>query len=378
MGFVIFLSTVLMVTCSGCWSYHEIESLSVVTGIALDTGQNGYKYHMTFEILNLSDSEKQSSAKSLILETDGDTLFQAVRSALKQNNHKLYFSNCKIIIVSSALAQQGLKHILDLFLRDGEARITMQLFISKEKTAGEILKSEMTNGELTAFQLNNMLDSSTRNLSVCPNVKLYQINNMLNTDGIDLTLPTLTLKKEEQNSTVLLDGTAVFRSDKLIGFMNDIDSLYFLFTKDEIEGGILVTGEEPDSKDVSLEIQQSKTSVQPTVQNEQVSVNLDITMTAAFAEQMSKTDLVSKVGVNGIAKFAEKTLQENVERVIQTTQSRFGSDIFGFGLKIYQDKPSQWKKLKPKWNKLFPKIKYKVNAHVKITNTALIADKGGE
>lgn len=368
----------LLVPLSGCWNYREIETLSVVSGIAIDKGQNGYKYHMTFECLNMSGGQGESGAKPIVIETDGDTIFDAVRKALSESDKKLYFSDCKIVVLSSQLAEEGILPILDWFMRDAEMRVTIDFLISKEKTAGEILRQTSQSKESLSFQIFGMLKEAAKLDAQGPQVPLYKINNILNTAGVDLILPSIQVKKSEGGSTLELGENAIFRGDKLVGWLKKEQCKYFMFIDNEISGGLLLTGLNSGENNITLEILSSKTTVVPTVSNGTVTMKIDIHTTVAYAEANSEKNYLEKNSVETIEKCADKTLKSGVENVISTMQKQYGSDIFGFGDMIDKDLPDDWDKLEKNWDKTFSSIKYNVNADVKIENTGLSLAEGGD
>jgi hypothetical protein len=84
---ILLLSITIFMT--GCWNSRELETLAIVAGFAIDKGSNGSGYHLTFETLDESGAGGgsggggQTSIQSQIIESDGNTLFDADRNALK-------------------------------------------------------------------------------------------------------------------------------------------------------------------------------------------------------------------------------------------------------------------------------------------------------
>lgn len=369
----------MMFTFTGCWNYHEIETLQVVAGVALDPGQNGYKYHVTFECVKLEqDGQQSGGSKPVILESDGNTIFDAVRSTLNESDKKLYFSHCHIVVVSSQLAKSGLKVLLDWFMRDAEPRDTLEFLVSKEDTAGVILQQKPKTGQAMSYQISNSLHESANAAGKNQHMQLYQINNTLNTPGNDLSLPAIEIKQEAGGANVQVEGDAVFKGDKMVGWIDGDQAKSLNFVLNRINGGLLLTGEKPGEQDLALEIISNSTKVKPTVSNGIPTMNIDIHMTAAYGEQNSTTDVLSSQGAEKVAQYAERTIKTGVEDMIALTQQKYDSDIFDFGSKINQELPNDWDKLKPNWYDTFKKLKYNVNAEVEIKNAATAVDKGGQ
>lgn len=374
---VLLAAAMLLPPLSGCWNYHELETYSIVAGVAVDEGQNGYQYHLTFECVDISDEGGTGGVQPLILESDADSIFDSVRGVLRESDKKLYFNHCQIIILSQAIAKKGIRPVLDWFLRDAEPRVTLEFLVSKEQTAGEILRIKPKSGQLTAFQIVNTLAEDTSFYGSAPTVQLYQMNNTLNAEGISLTLPAIEVKKVESGESVQLAGIAVFKGDRQVGWLEDLPTKYFAFARDKIAGGLLLTGGKPESGTFALEILRSRTSVRPQVSGGRVAIRIEIDMEAIAAEQNGTEDILAKAGFEQIQAEAERTLEQGITDVVTLVQERYGSDIFGFGNAIYRDEPDEWEKLKPRWDDTFRSLKVEVGAEVRLRDASRIIPKGG-
>lgn len=372
-------TALILLLQTGCWSYHELETYSIVAGIALDKGQNGYKYHVTLECIDMSSTGGPTAGiEPQMLEEDGNSVFDAMRSTLRESDKKLYFNHCKIVVVSSDLAKEGIKPLLDWFQRDAEPRVTLAFLISKEKTAGEILRVAPQTGQITAFQISNSLNESESYYGGTPNVQLYQINNILNAEGVSVVLPAIETKTVASGKTVQLTGAAVFKGDKQVGWLDDEPAKYFVMARGEANGGLLLTGEKPGAADIVLEILSLQSKIEPVISGDSVSMRVGVEMVVAFAEQNGTVDYLTKDGTDKIEGYAERTIRDGVQEVVESVQQRFDSDIFGFGNSIFLSDPGEWERLKPRWDDTFRGLKVEVDAKVVIRDAALGVVKGGK
>lgn len=362
----VFLLLLTMLLLSGCWNYRELDNLSMVAGFAVDKGTGGHKYHLTIEFLDLTKNQPGSK----ILETEGDTIFDGIRNAVSESQKKLFFSDCKVIIVSQDIAKDGMASVFDWVTRDAEPRITINPIVSKAATAAELLRQKPITDQMISMEIWRTLDQNTIALSQEPNVKLYQANNMLASDGTSLILPAAKIEKSQDGTNFELDGSAVFKKDKLIGFLDRYDTKYLLFIKNQIKGGLLLTSPASDGSSVALEIFESKTSVTPEITGKDVSMKINIDMKASLGEDNTTKNYVSAQGIQKVEQSAETTLVDGVSSIIKKVQSQFGSDVFGFGSIIYRNSPEFWGKEKGNWEHSFQTVKSTVTAHVSIENAA--------
>lgn len=374
--FCILLTVLFMFTLTGCWNYREIESLNIVSGVAIDQGENGYKYHLTIQYVNLSGgSSSKSSPKPVLVDSDGNTIFDAVRNLILQSQKKFYFSDCKIAIISHQLADEGIVPLLDWFTKDQEPRITIDLLVSREEKASDILKQKEGSDEISAFSINQMIENSPKYIGKSPDVAIYQADNLIYGQGISLVLPAIKMEQTGDEKKPEMAGTAVFKGDKLLGFLDDTDSQFMLFVQNKLKGGILLTNVVTQEDRVSLEIEKSKTSISHEMTDGQPLMKIKIKVDAVLAEENYDDNVVSQFGLEEVQKCAAKAIEEGVSGIINKVQTQYDSDIFGFGKNIYQKNPRYWKTVSSDWDSIFPDLNCQITADVKILNTAIANPK---
>lgn len=364
---------------TGCFNYHEIETGTIVAGAALDRGQGGYKYHMTFETLSMSNAKDQAT-KSVLLESDGDTVFDCLRNVAGITDKRLYFSDCKVVIVSEDLAREGIRPVLDFSIRDHEPRITQRLVVSGEKTAADILKAKLGTAEAVSYHLSEALEENQKVQGHILPYSLYQIYNQISSQSQAFTLPAVRVIPMQDHSALELETNAIFQQDKMIGYMPKEECIYYMMLKSGVQGGILLTGTQPNVKNIALEIKKENSEIKPEVSGNSVTMNIQIQLGVNIGEENDKNKKFT-VG-NGEFRMTEdaasKTVKKGVEDMISDMQKNYGVDILGFANAIYQKKPNDWKRISKNWNSIFPKVKCNVTADVKIYSSGTIVPKGGE
>lgn len=369
--FIIFV-IILVVSTNGCWDYREINKLSIVTGIAVDRGENS-KYKTTFEIVDTQEGGIEKKIKSKLIESEGETLFDAVRNALKVSSPKLYFGHMNVVILSEQIAREGVIDIIDFLNRDAEPRLNIDLTVSKEKTANEILSAQSTTAAIRSFEIEQMLEAQ-KDLSKLPRTKVYQFVNDLPCKGIAPVLPAMELVESVGEKTFALCGAAVFKGDKIVGYLNEEESNYYCYISNEVRRGLIVILDSPQTEgvDITLEIFDSETKVKPVYSDGKVSIDIMIKVRAALAEQRGNSKSESETEVLKIQKAAEEYIKSNTVKTIQSVQKKFGLDIFGFGKKIYSEMPQLWKEIGRDWTSIYKEMDVNVSASVELKNRGLL------
>lgn len=376
------LMSLLMVAAllQGCWNYREVDSLNIVAGLAIDRGYEGYKYHLTMDLADTSNAGKDKPVITNLIETEGDTLLDAIRNAIKRTGMKLYFSDCQIAVISQDVAEDSILPVIDFLMRDAEPRMTMELFISEEKTAKEILQQQSTTMAITSFEIDKMYELNEKYQPVALYQLLFEDYNTLADTGRALSLASLKLADNDGNKTTVLGGTAIFKKDKLKGFITTQDSKYVLFAMGRVKGGVLNVKAPTGNVIAALEVFGNKTTVTPIVENGKIRFTMYTQIDAAIDELDVATDVTDQESRNGFEAAAEMQLQNSISGVIQMVQQQYGLDIFGFGDELHRSDPAAWYQVENNWDEIFKKVQVDVKCKINIRNSTsdLGAVKKGE
>ncbi len=365
--FITFLTT-------GCWNYIGLNEMTVVSGVAIDKYDNNYT--LSFEIYNLQKTAVGEPIKSEIIESTGETIFEAVRNAKKRTSNKLYFAQAKIIIVSEQIAkEEGINSVIDWFTRDPEIRETLQLVVSQEKSAVELLKADKLTSTTVSTDIQNIVEKDQKITSSSENKQLYKIFNILSSDGISLTLPAVHMVENDDKKVCELNGVAIFKADRLVNYLTSEETKYYILAKDKLKGGIItintkIKDSDTDLQNISLEIKSSASS-QKYISQEKNNIKIKISTTTEVTlgefkelnQKLTNKDLVK------LEKEAAKIVKERIENVISKIQIDYDTDIMGFGRLLYRNNPKEWEKLKNTFDEEFKNIEVIVESKIKILNT---------
>lgn len=366
---IIIISAVLL---TGCWDHVEIDQLMVVAGVAIDKGE-GDKLIITVETVEVGYG-KESLPRPRILTIEGETIFDAVRHMSSVIDKRLYWSHAKVVIVSRELAENGILQVLDWFSRDNETRTDINILISGEDTAGEILTSHPLSDTVVSFEIQKILHNQKR-LNHSPDIEVWKFANDIEGKGLAATAPRVVLMTVEGKKTPELDGAAVFHGDRLIGFIDGIDTLYLLFVLNKIKGGIMIIKEEGKgvNAEVTLEILKSKTKVKPVIRNGSVEVDIDIKTDVAIDEIGACVNVLPEEKLMELGPLTENMLKNKIEGIIKKAQDELNADIFGFGDKLREDEPSAWRIMEQDWRNVFKDIKVNVKTKIRIRNSKMLS-----
>lgn len=354
---------------SGCWNYREIEQLSIVSGVAVDKDEEG-KLMMTAEIIDIGAGGKEGEIKPVYIEMDGYTFFDTARAAVLLTGKRLYWSHCKVIILSKDIANDDPGSILDFVIRDTEVREDMWVVISREKTAKELLWQKPAIESITGLEIDSMMRSQ-ESVSWFPVVQVHEFANRLKGNKEAAFLPSGRLKEIKDKKSLEMAGAAIFAEKKIVGWIDGLNSKYLLWLRDELKGGLYVMEEAAGTEtDVTLEIYRSKTEVKPLVSGEEIRFDINIKPIVYIGEIKGNTDFISEKGRAKLKKAAEEKIKKEAEEFIRKVQQEYRTDVFGFGKKLEKLEPEVWKSIKEDWKEVFPEVETSVRVDVEIRGSS--------
>jgi spore germination protein KC len=367
----IVLLMMLLFTCilaSGCWNYREVEELAIVAGVALDVHEDGM-IHVTVEVVDIS-AGGQTTYKPVYLEADGKTVFDAIRKIISIDGKKLYWSHVKLIILSEKIASQDVAKYLDFLYRDPETRVDIWMVVSTEKTAEEVLRAKGQLKPIISFQIEDTMRSQ-QFISSFPHIELFEFFDRLFYKNISPILPTVRLVKQNGTETPMVEGTAIFKNNKLVGTIDAEDTMCMLWLRNEVKGGVVVVENAADTGDnVALEIFKSRTKIMPILDDGIFVMKADVNMTVNIGEIKGVTNFMTEEGAAKLKAAAEKQIHDQIQSSFEKVRDQYDSDVFGFGRKLDMYMPSVWNQIKNQWEQLFSEVQLEVKVDVNIRGSA--------
>lgn len=370
----VFLALLCILPLTGCWNYRGLNEMTIVTGMAIDKNPENGKYLLTFEFVDLSSPVKEKGYKGRLVQSEGETLFEAVRDAKRKLANKLYFGHNQIVVLSKEVASsESIVSTVDWLLRDGECRETLYVAISQGETAHEVFEVEGIDQKLISYKLQRVISGDENATGSTLPVELYELYDISESPGRELALPAIHRTKSGGELVTEINGLAVFNKEELVGFLSPTESKYYLFAVDRFEKGLL-TFHDPESGEArgTLEVSKSRTKYEIKEDGDKVKLVVKPMLTVYLDELMETNLKLDEAKLDEIKAAAAEELEENISDVIRKIQTEFGSDILGYGNLIYKRDTPLWTKLEDGWEERFPTLEVEVEVSINISNSALL------
>ncbi len=369
--FVILTIVMCPLILCGCWDYEEVETFAIVAGVAIDKDTITNKYIITTEIVTAETIGTASTITSELFSSEGDSIFNASTNMTRKTGLQLFWSDAEVVIISETLAADGMIPIIDWLLRDPEPRPDIMLLIAKGNTAAETLKTKSKLTEVASFMLSNTFRSE-KSLYKLAGSRLWSFIDEISSESKATTVATV--KNLALNDTVHsnLSGVAIFKADKLVGYLNATETLYMLMIKNKLEEGLITLSNVSGSDTgVTLEIYENRTKLTPLYTNGKASLIIDIYQVVSIMEVQGTKNFVRPDNLKILETEAEKKIQSEVQNLISKLQKTYKSDVLGFANTFKQEKPKVSKAFKDSGEDIFGNIKTQVNVHVQIKDSGV-------
>lgn len=363
----------LLITMPGCVPYRELKELSIVQGIGIDILPGG-DFKMTFQIFKPQSGggqEKQSASQdSEIVQAAGTTIFDAIRNATLLVGRKLYFSNARVYIIGEEACKNSLPKILDYFERNHEIQPTERLIVAKG-TAESILTAKQNDKPIPTQKIQEILQNYTSSSKI-NDLKLIDIYQIVTKGISDLALPAIEVSKNSIGDILVMNGTAVFKKQQLVGYIDPTQTRGLLFVINKVKSGIIPVYTKEGGY-VSLEIAQSKTEISAEIKDGKPTVTLKVKLMSQLTEAESAKIKVSDLKTQeSLENLQNEEVKKEMTDVLNKVAKDYNADIFKIGNILLEKKPDDWRKVSKDWYKYLKNINYKIEVQSKIEQIGVI------
>ncbi len=375
---ILIMNIIIFLIClSGCWNRRELNTLAVSIGIAVDLTEEREPYKLTSQIVLPSRTEKESNSTKkpyYNLMSEGKTLFDALRNATHESGRKVYLPHTKVLLIGEEAAKRGIVKYLDLFSRDHETRPNLKIIVVKGK-ASEVLEIESKIEKVPAFSLDKLteMQKATSQSTV---VNLLEFNNNLISKTTEPTCGVIEVNKKNGNKVVEMYGTAVFKGEKLVDYLDDVETRGFLWIKSDVKSGIIVIPSTEENEKISVEIIKEKTKIKTEIKENNIEFTIRIEGDYNVGEFVSDKKINNSETLELIREGVEKVIILEIKSALNKAKD-LNTDIFGFGEKVHKKYPKEWSSIEEQWNMLFQdiKVKYEFQTNIHgagtVSNTAI-------
>lgn len=366
----------LLIGLNGCWDRRELNTLAIVSCLGIDKAEEPGKIQITAQIIKPAEMKVQAGGGGgkpyWNITTTGETVADTIREFTHESNRQLYLPHNGAIIFSQDIAKEGVKKYVDFFDREPQlSRSQVKVLVSKGK-ANEILDSETELEKIPGRNISQLVDESVAT-SEASAVNMQEFFTRLMSKTTAPVASVIEVSGQGKEKKARLSGTAVFKTDKMVGYLNNVETRGLLWVIDKVKSGIIVVKSPSGEGKVSLEIIRASSVITTGIKdNNEPYITVHIDEEGNLSDQMSLEDDLTILQVwSSLEKSQADVIHQEVMDALKKAQE-LNTDIFGFGDAVHREHPELWGEMEKQWDHYFPDLQVEVIVNAKLTRTGMI------
>ena len=402
------LSTIILTTLTGCYDYREINTLAIVS--ATEINKIGDEYQVSVQAINPQAPDKTTDPQApfIIYTGTGKTIQEAYRSITLSASRFMYSNHLDLLIINEKIAKENISDLIDYYIRNPGIRTEFYVLISKDDN---ILSVTTPIDEISSASIKESIENNYKYYGVSSRTTFIEFVNMNLNPNLEIVLPTIELVKdtptedknidEEKNNNedvnankdksnksnreendsdstsnkntektevkdkYLLGGYAIFKNNKLVGYLNNKESINYNILTNNIKNTI-ITYECSKNKYLAIEITDSSSSIK--TKNNKVSI--DINLKGNINESHCDIDITKNKNIKKISHDIEQKLNKEITDDILNVRNNYNTDIYKFKDIIYKHDYSYYQKIKNNYDEAYQ------NLDISVKTNILLVEKG--
>lgn len=386
---IVILISYLMciVILTGCFDANELDQLAISLVVGLDLENDKLLY--TAEVIDLRYSSEGSGSINDVsvkyVQGTGNTVYEAFRDIPLKFGRRIYGAHIKAVIFGEDIAKKGLVPYMDVLFRSREIRESAYVIVAKGAKAYEVMGINSGSEQMPANYIVSVIESIEHNAKTIDTNIIDFINYYYRMGQHPVT--AVLEKKEklalnhtgEETGTQEFElssiGSAVFKNDILVGYLNGNDTKSFNFILGNVNSGVITfpTPVEDDGNLFSFLVAiKVNTKNDVLLENDRIILKTKIKIKGYLGEVEGNIDITKGENLEKMAEACSKTVEEGIKSTVKKVQQEFGFDIFGFSHEFHKKYTNEWRKIEGNWDEIFAEADFEIEVDTDIISTGLL------
>jgi spore germination protein KC len=407
---LLFLAAGLL-SLTGCWSRAEIDKLAIVRCLAVDyLPQASEPYLVTLSVARPAARPAGDGGggggggggAALTFSGTGTTLDLALQNAALSMPRHAYFTHNEVVLIGEEAARRGLQETIDLVLRFHQLRLTNFLLLVPG-IAHDVLLADSRLEAALPQEILGLLEQDRLSSEGDP-LEIYHVLRQSVTEGQEAHLAVLQLVPPPEQAlqeiaaekqpaadrgdgagagqqagaapppeVLSIDGTAVFRDEKLAGFLTRRETRGYLLLAGRVRRGeVSIPDPLVPDKSVNIGILRGKSKITPRLEAGRLSFLVEAELEGDILSQESQTNLSTTEMLERLGAGKADALKKEMEQTLRSLQE-MGADIVGFGTVLRRRNPQAFRALAGRWPQVFSTLQVEIRVKAHIRRTGLLS-----
>ena len=352
--------------------------------MAIDLGEDA-KYKVTVEALNATELNSRTAggnAPSTVEGIEGDSLSEVTHQFNQYLAQGLVFSHMKLLVISEEAARLGMIDFIDYLERNRELRDDFKILIAKGR-AEDVLKITYPFKKAASLKISPQIDNLLGDWGGDPGVRINDFISDLTLPGKSPVLAAVKVKgdpakggsmenmtKVVPDAKVEIDSLAIFKQDKLKGYMELKATRNYLWVTNQLKQTSVAVNCEEDQYG-AVRITRSNSNVDVNWKYGKPNIKVKINSEGYLEGTQCYKTIGSVETYKKYEELTNKTIEKEIKNTIQKVQTEYAVDIFGFGEIFGRQHNKQFEKAKENWNEHFTEANVSVNCDITIRRSGI-------
>lgn len=358
---------------SGCGNMVDVEQTAVGAGLGVDLDSQGkILFYAQFDRpINVQEAGIIKSQSEVFVGT-GLTPTQAARDIILTLPRMPIWAHADVFVLGETLARTDLSYMTDFLARNRNIRKDALIVLAHQVTPYDIFKGDFPMS-LSSRGLVDLLEIQEDMFGVYKPVSCAEFLDKTAAPGIDPIMPQVTVSQQKGRPVITLDGMAVFRQNRLVGSLNELESRGFLWvTATKKVGGLIVLDDPlPGLNFVTLEASRFNSRTRPRIEDGEIIMDIEVEVILNLYDQGGLADVQKLENIETLETLAAQEIERQVRACINKVQQLNG-DILGWGKKIYAYYPQVWATIENDWYEILPQVSTQVTVKTEIRKQGLL------
>ncbi|WP_234399658.1 Ger(x)C family spore germination protein [Paenibacillus popilliae] len=364
---------------AGCWDRREVNDLVIAVAMGVDRSEEGYTVSVqVVDPAEIASKKGSGRASVTVYKEQGKTVFEAVRRMTTTSARKIYFSHLRMFLISEEVAGKGIGHAIEFISRDHEFRTDFYIAIARGSRAEEILKAYPAIEKIPAEKMFSSLEMSSKSWAATGTVKLDELISDMMTAGKTPAITGIrylgdikegeTKKNVEATETpakLKYEGMAVFRKDRLAGWLNEEESKGYNYIKGSVRSTVGVISCPDEAGQLTIESIRTNSRIHVNRGSRTPKIDIHIKATANIGETQCKDNLADTTVIQELEKITNRKLALILEKTLKKAHD-MKLDFIGLGAAIHRSAPGAWARLKSNWPERMDSVPVHFHVDVKL------------
>ena len=376
---------------NGCWDRLEIENHAFILAMGFDRAPDDYDpILMTYYVARSTAFDEATAGERTewIASSTGQTIAEAYSNLRKESPHEPFMSHSILIVIGEELAREGLGEILRFVSRDPEGRRRAHILVAQDETAANFLSAGYELEQLMPFGVRRTILNTEQKLGTVVGTELLEFLQMLEEPGLEPVAsrgqlmprpPEGDIRGELMAThiydSILITGGAVFKRDRLVGWIGETETRGLQWLRGGVGGRIIITYPDEAESHLTVKVLRVSAELVPNVTDGRPSFTVKIRAEGDIRgfDHFANPFLDYPKVWNELEQKAATVIYNDISSAIQAAQEQYHSDILGLGVTIYRQHARLWHDLEENWDDIFPQIPIGISVNMELRHTGLMS-----